>query len=128
MTLTVLKQADVLPQRVLAPETADRGMTYVCLEFKVKNTSDEEFDTSHLTKARWTGKDGETKNVNHEIGGSCGKLGLVEENLLTEPHPRPGEFVRGTTVLMVPDTQPGVLEFADTLGHPMFKVETAASR
>ena len=128
VTLTALKQADVLPQGVLAPETADPGMTYVCLEFKVKNTSNEEFDTSHLTEARWTGKDGETRSADHKIGGNCGKLGLVEENLLTEPDPRPGEFVQGTTVLMVPDNQPGTLEFADVLDHPMFKVETTRSR
>ncbi|WP_237330319.1 DUF4352 domain-containing protein [Streptomyces sp. BA2] len=126
MTLTELKQADVLPQEAgLSPEKADPGTTFVCLEFKVKNTSDEEFDTSHLTQARWTGKGGQTTKVDQEIGGNCAKLGLVKENLLVEPHPRPGEFVRGTTVLMVPDTEPGVLEFADGMKHPMFKVETS---
>ncbi|MEV0218190.1 hypothetical protein [Streptomyces sp. NPDC050704] len=70
-------------------------------------------------------KDGETKKVDQEIGGDCAELGLVKENLLIEPHPRPGEFVRGTTVLMVPDTQRGVLEFADGMDHAMFKVETS---
>lgn len=129
VTLTALKQADRLPQgEHLKPEVAKAGTTFVCLEFKVKNVSTEEFDTSHLARARWTGKDGETTKVDQETSGNCAALGLVEENLLTEPDPRPGEFVRGTTVFEVPDTQPGVLEFADGLDHPMFKVETAASR
>ncbi|MFD3534055.1 hypothetical protein [Streptomyces sp. NPDC058664] len=129
VTLTALKQADRLPQgEHLDPEVAERGMTFVCLEFKVENASTEEFDTSPLTRARWTGKDGETTKVEQEIGGNCAALGLVEENLLTEPDPRPGEFVRGTTVFAVPDGQAGVLEFADGLDHPLFKVETKASR
>lgn len=129
VTLTALKQADRLPQgEHLKPEVAKAGATFVCLEFKVKNVSTEEFDTSHLSRARWTGKDGETTKVDQEISGNCAALGLVEENLLTEPDPRPGEFVRGTTVFEVPDGQAGVLEFADGLDHPMFKVETAASR
>ncbi|MEU2238372.1 hypothetical protein ABZ572_03090 [Streptomyces sp. NPDC018338] len=129
VTLTALKQADRLPQgEHLKPEVAKPGTTFVCLEFKVKNVSTEEFDTSHLSRARWTGKDGETTKVDQETSGNCAALGLVEENLLIEPDPRPGEFVRGTTVFEVPDGQPGVLEFADGLEHPMFKVETTASR
>ncbi|MFC5212996.1 hypothetical protein [Streptomyces coerulescens] len=129
VTLTDYRQADVLPQgEYLSPETADPQNTFVCLEFKVKNTSIEEFDTAPLTRARWTGKDGETKQIDHEIGGDCAELGFVKENLLNEPDPRPGEFVRGTTVLMVPDTQPGALEFSDSVEHPMFKIETSRSR
>lgn len=129
VTLTKLKQADRLSQgEYLDPEVADQGMTFVCLEFKVRNTGSAEFDTAPLTQARWTGKDGETLQVDQQIGGNCAELGLVEENLLTEPDPRPGEFVRGTTLLMVPDGQAGVLEFADALDHALFKVETAASR
>lgn len=129
VTLTALKQADRLPQgEHLKPMVAKPGTTFVCLEFKVNNVSTEEFDTSHLSRARWTGKDGETTKVDQEISGNCAALGLVEENLLTEPDPRPGEFVRGTTVFEVPDGQAGVLEFADGLDHPMFKVETTASR
>ncbi|MFF8840684.1 hypothetical protein [Streptomyces sp. NPDC015130] len=129
VTLTALKQAERLPQgEHLEPEVAERGTTFVCLEFKVENVSTEEFDTSHLTKARWIGKDGETKNVDQVIGTHCAGVGLVEENLLAEPDPRPGEFVRGTTVFEVPDGQAGVLEFADGLDHPLFKVETTASR
>ncbi|MFE1907948.1 hypothetical protein ACFW96_30405 [Streptomyces gardneri] len=128
VTLTAVKQADRLPQgEPLDPEVAERGMTFVCLEFKVKNVSTEEFDTSHLTKARWSGKDGETKNVGQVIGAHCAGLGLVRENLLTEPDPRPGEYVRGTTVFEVPDGQAGTLEFADVADHPLFKVETTAS-
>lgn len=98
VTLTALKQADRLPQgEHLKPEVAERGMTFVCLEFKVTNVSTEKFDTSHLTEARWTGKDGEAKKVDQEIGAHCAGLGLVKENLLSAPDPRPGEFVRGTT-------------------------------
>ncbi|MFF6883051.1 hypothetical protein ACFY9F_07665 [Streptomyces sp. NPDC012421] len=129
VTLTDLKQADRLPQgEFIDPEVAEPGTTFVCLEFKVENVSDEDFDTAFLSRARWTGKDGETTKVDQEIGGNCAGVGLAEENLLTEPDPRPGEFVRGTTVLEVPDDQPGVLEFADASEHPLFKVETTASR
>ncbi|MFD8014797.1 hypothetical protein [Streptomyces sp. NPDC058955] len=129
VTLTDLKQADRLPQgKYLDPEIAEPGTTFVCLEFKVENVSDEEFDTGFLSRARWTGKDGETTQVEPELGGNCAGVGFVEESLLSEPDPRPGEFVRGTTLLAVPDDQPGVLEFADGTEHPLFKVETTASR
>lgn len=40
-------------------------------------------------------------------------VGLADESLVNEPAPRPGEFVRATTVLMVPDDQAGSLEFED---------------
>lgn len=126
VTLTDYRQADVLPQgKYLSPETADPQNTFVCLEFKVKNTSDAVFDTAPLTQARWTGKDGETKQVDQEIGGDCAELGFEKANLLNEPDPRPGEFVRGTTVFMVPDTQPGRLEFSDIMEFPMFKIEVS---
>jgi hypothetical protein len=128
VTLTGLEQADRLPQgQYLDPEVADQGTTFVCLEFKVENTGDAEFDTAPLTQARWTGEDGETKTTDQHIGGDCAGVGLVKELLLNEAAPRPGEFVRGTTLLMVPDTQPGVLEFADAMERPLFKVETTAS-
>ncbi|ALC19471.1 hypothetical protein ACH46N_02950 [Streptomyces pristinaespiralis] len=129
VTLTGLAQADRLPQgEYLDPQVADPGTTFVCLEFKVENTGTAEFDTAPLTQARWTGKDGETKKVDQEIGGDCEGLGLVKENLLNEADPRAGEFVRGTTLLMVPDTQPGALEFADSLERALFKVGTTANR
>ncbi|MGW1182281.1 hypothetical protein ACWD7Y_13105 [Streptomyces drozdowiczii] len=128
VTLTELKQADSLPNDAgLDPEVADPGTTFVCLEMKVKNTGSEKFDTYPLTHARWTGKDGETKNVDEVISGNCAGLGMAEESFLNEPDPRPGEFVRATTVLMVPDGQPGYLEFDDRQDFGMFKVETHAS-
>lgn len=128
VTLTKRDQADPLPQgEYLSPERAGPGMTYLCLEFKVSNTSDAKFDTSYLAKARWTGKDGEARNVSQVIGADCGELGLVKANFYTAPEPGPGEFVRATTVLMVPDAQPGFLEFADGEDHPMFKVTTTPS-
>ncbi|WUT00366.1 hypothetical protein OHA46_28435 [Streptomyces sp. NBC_00708] len=128
VTLTELKQSDSLPNDAgLDPEVADPGMTFVCLEMKVKNTSSEDFDTYPLTHARWTGKDGETKNVDQTIGGDCAGLGMAEENFVNEPDPRPGEFVRATTILMVPDGQPGYLEFDDRQDFGMFKVGTHSS-
>ncbi|MFD4370865.1 hypothetical protein [Streptomyces sp. NPDC058486] len=129
VTLTALKQADRLPQgRYLDPEVAERGSTFVCLEFRVENVGDEEFDTAFLSRARWTGEDGETTQVDPETGGNCAALGVVKENLLSEPDPRPGEFVRGTTVLEVPDDQPGVLEFSDRSENPLFTVATTPKR
>jgi hypothetical protein len=129
VTLTGVEQADRLPQgEYLDPEVAEEGTTFVCLEFKVENTGSAEFDTAPLTQARWTGEDGEAKKVDQELGGDCEGLGLAKENLLSEADPRPGEFVRGTTLLKVPDTRPGALEFADALEGPLFKVETTRSR
>jgi hypothetical protein len=129
VTLSGLEQADRLPQGgYLDPEVAEQGTTFVCLEFKVENAGSAEFDTAPLTQARWTGDDGETKKVDQELGGDCEGLGLAKESLLSEADPRPGEFVRGTTLLKVPDTQPGTLEFADALEHPLFKVEITPSR
>ncbi|MEE4495354.1 hypothetical protein [Streptomyces sp. BE230] len=129
VTLTDLKQADSLPSDAgLDPEVADPGMTFICLEMKVKNTSSAEFDTYPLTHARWTGKDGEAKNIGLFTDGDCAGLGLADESFVNEPAPRPGEFVRATTVLMVPDNQPGYLEFEDRQDFAMFKVETHAAR
>ncbi|MDP5316631.1 MULTISPECIES: hypothetical protein [Streptomyces] len=129
VTLTELKQADSLPSDAgLDPEVADPGMTFVCLEMKVQNTGGAEFDTSPLTHARWTGEDGETKNIEPFTNSACAGLGVADENFLNEPDPRPGEFVKATTVLMVPDDQPGYLEFEDGQEFAMFKVETRAAR
>lgn len=129
VTLTGLAQAARTPQgEFLEPETAEPGTTFVCLEFKVENTGGVEFDTGPLTRARWTGEDGETTEADVQLSGSCQALGMVPDSLLVEPHPRPGEFVRGTTLLMVPDGRPGVLEFADAVGRPLFEVATTASR
>ncbi|WP_246574589.1 DUF4352 domain-containing protein [Streptomyces genisteinicus] len=125
VTLTGLKQADRLPQgEYLDPETAEPGTTFVCLEFKVENTGGAEFDTAPLTRARWTGEDGETTTADQHIGGDCEGVGLEKEFLLNEAEPRPGEFVRGTTLLVVPDGRPGTLEFADDAERPLFRVET----
>ncbi|MFJ2089199.1 hypothetical protein ACIOEW_08005 [Streptomyces sp. NPDC087901] len=126
VTLTDVKQAHRISQgEYLSPATADPGTTYICLEFKVKNTSNQTFKTTYLADARWTGKDGETENVDQAIGVDCAELGLEKKSFLDAPEPRPGEFVRATTVLMVPDDQPGVLEFDEALEHAMFKVETS---
>ncbi|MPY46919.1 DUF4352 domain-containing protein [Streptomyces phyllanthi] len=129
VTLTDYRQADVLPQgEFLSPETADPQNTFVCLEFRVKNTGSADFDTAPLTQARWTGKDGQTKQIDHELSGDCAELGFVKETLLNEPDPRPGEFVTGTTVFMVPDTQPGALEFSTDMEHATFKIEVSGPR
>ncbi|WP_406282106.1 hypothetical protein [Streptomyces sp. NBC_00209] len=83
VTLTELKEADRLPNDAgLDPEVADPGTTFVCLEMKVKNTGSEKFDAYPLTRARWTGEDGETKNVDQTIGGDCAGLGMAKENLV----------------------------------------------
>lgn len=128
ITLNRLRQADRIAQgEYLEPIVADPGTTFVCLEFRVRNTGDAEFDTGPLSRARWTGQDGETKQVDLEIGGNCVDLGFAEEDLISEPRPRPGEFVEGTVLFAVPDEQDGLLGFADGLERPLFTVETTAA-
>ncbi|MEU1278146.1 hypothetical protein [Streptomyces sp. NPDC005805] len=128
VTLNRLRQADRIAQgEYLEPIVADPGTTFVCLEFRVRNTGDAEFDTGPLSRARWTGQDGETKQADLETSGNCVDLGFTEENLISEPHPRPGEFVEGTVLFAVSDEQDGLLEFSDGLERPLFTVKTTAA-
>lgn len=129
VTLVSVKTAKSVPD----PSTdytaaADPGEQYVCLEFKVKNTGQGDFDTYPLTTADWTGKDGETKSLEILLGVDCRNLGQQGDDLSGAPDPGPGEFVRGTTALSVPSTQPGVAKFSDRSGVPLFQVKTQPVR
>ncbi|MEV0598567.1 hypothetical protein AB0I82_04590 [Streptomyces sp. NPDC050315] len=129
VTLVSVKTAKSVPDPYGdTPAAADPGERFVCLEFKVKNTGQEEFDTFPLTTADWTGKDGETKGLEILLGVDCKNLGQQGDDLTNVPNPGPGEFVRGTTPLSVPSTQPGVVEFSDRSGVPLFQVKTQPAR
>ncbi|MFE9647495.1 hypothetical protein ACFYO0_25935 [Streptomyces sp. NPDC006365] len=111
-----------------ASTTADPGEQFVCLEFKIKNTGSTELDTYPFSQADWIGEDGEAKNLDITLGIECEDLGQRADDLVNAPDPQPGQFVRGTTALSVPNTQPGRLEFSDREGVPLAYVETQRTR
>jgi hypothetical protein len=108
--------------------TADPGEQYVCLEFKIKNTGSTELDTYPFTQADWMSEDGEAKSLAVTLGIECEDLGQQADDLVNAPDPQPGQFVRGTTGLSVPNTQPGKLEFSDREDVPLAYVETQPTR
>jgi hypothetical protein len=125
VTLVSYKAVATIPDPDSAyTATPEPGNQFVCLEFKVRNTGKAEFDTDPLTTARWNGENGETKNLGITLFADCESLGQHGQDFNSEAKPRPGQFVRGTTLLTVPNDQPGVLEFSDRADVPLFQVKT----
>ncbi|MBT1093543.1 hypothetical protein [Streptomyces sp. Tu102] len=111
-----------------ASVSADPGEQFVCLEFKIKNTGSAELDTYPFSQPNWAGEDGEVKNLEITIGIDCEDLGQRADDLSSAPDPQPGQFVRGTTALSVPNTQPGRLEFSDRAGVLFAYIDTQPTR
>jgi hypothetical protein len=129
VTLTSMKTAtSITDPDTDTSTTADPGEQFVCLEFKIRNTGSTELDTYPFAQADWIGKDGEVKGLDITVGIDCENLGQQADDLVNAPDPQPGQFVRGTTALSVPSTQPGRLEFSDREGMPIAYVETQPAR
>lgn len=128
VTLAGLEAATSVTDPNTGTVTADPGEQFVCLEFKIKNTGSSELDTYPFSQPDWLGEDGEVKSLAITVGVECENLGLNADDLSSVPDPQPGQFVRGTTVLSVPNTQPGRLEFSDRAGVPIAYVETRPTR
>ncbi|WP_328980643.1 hypothetical protein [Streptomyces canus] len=125
VTLVSFKAVATIPDPESAyTATPEPGNQFVCLEFKVKNTGRTEFDTYPLTTARWNGENGEAKDLGITLFADCESLGQHGQDFSSEAEPRPGQFVRGTTLLTVPNNQPGELEFSDRAEVPLFQVKT----
>jgi hypothetical protein len=92
------------------------------------DTGSTELDTYPFSDPDWIGEDGEAMNLGIEIGIECEDLGQQADSLVNAPDPQPGQFIRGTTLLSVPNTQPGRLEFSDRAGIPLAYVNTQPAR
>ncbi|WP_143060371.1 DUF4352 domain-containing protein [Streptomyces sp. TLI_105] len=104
--------------------TAEPGKQFVCLEFKIKNTGSTKLDTYPFSQADWIGADGEVQSAGSPLTIECEDLGQQGDLFTNLPNPGPGQFVRGTTLLLVPNTQSGRIEFSDREGVPLLYVET----
>lgn len=94
-------------------QEADPGEQFVIWTMKVTNTGPDEFNLYPLTVAqRWTS--------GGQVTGPDLFLG-IDDDLGSEPDPRPGETVTGSGGAVVPEGS-GVLEFADRQGVPMFEI------
>lgn len=129
ITLISIKAArTVTDSRTGSTVNAEPGKQFICLEFKIKNTGDTEFDTYPFAHADWTGSDGEVQGLGHVLAIECEDLGQQGDVFTNQPEPGPGQFVRGTIPLSVPSTQSGRIEFSDRADVPLVYVETSPLR
>ncbi|MFF5977115.1 hypothetical protein ACFY7C_37045 [Streptomyces sp. NPDC012769] len=125
VTLVSVTEAKTLPSKTGVTTKIAPDEEFAVLTFKVKNTGEDKFDTYVLDQARWTGEDGYAVNAgnavftDHEPGTA-----VPYPAFHNQVNPMPGEFVLGTSVLVIPATQPGTLHFTDRNGNPLFDVAT----
>ncbi|MFJ8464181.1 hypothetical protein [Streptomyces swartbergensis] len=99
---------------VIGDGKADPGQQYVVYSMQVKNlskTGTTEWDTSWLESPRWSGSNGEADSPVFVVGVEDPKL-IPYDPFSSTPEPRPGEHVKATEVLGVPNIS-GTLQFED---------------
>ncbi|MFG3409939.1 hypothetical protein [Streptomyces sp. NPDC048142] len=99
---------------------SDAGQQYIVYTMKVKNLGETEWDTGWLESPRWSGTDGEAVNPVFVVGPEDLKL-IPYRPFSSTPEPRPGENVKATEVLGVPDNS-GTLQFEDSNGNAQFNI------
>ncbi|MFE1462551.1 hypothetical protein ACFW6M_15825 [Streptomyces nigra] len=100
---------------------ADAGQQYVVYSMQVKNLgTTSEWDTYWLTNPRWAGSNGEADSPDSVIGPEDPKL-IPYDPFTSTPEPRPGEHVRATEVLGVPNIS-GTLQFEYPPGKAQFNI------
>ncbi|MET7616712.1 hypothetical protein [Streptomyces sp. NPDC005408] len=99
---------------------ADAGQQYVVYTMQVKNLGQTEWDTGWLESPRWSGTNGEAVNPVFVAGPVDPKL-IPYDPFSSTPEPRPGEYVKATEVLGVPNTS-GTLQFEDSNGNAQFNI------
>lgn len=125
VTLTGKKAATSIaePDLQFTP-SADPGKQFICLKFKIKNVGTGSLDVFPFSQATWTGRNGETTQAGGVLEVDCKYLGLPGDDINSVPSPQPGQFVQGTTIFEVSNTQPGTLQFTDRAQIPMFTIRT----
>lgn len=103
----------------------DPNKQFICLQFKIKNVGASELDLFPFTQATWSARSGETTNEGGVLEVDCAALGLSGDDITSLPNPKPDQFVQGTTIFEVSNTQPGSLQFSDRAQTPMFTIGTA---
>lgn len=99
---------------------SDAGQQYIVYTMQVKNLGETEWDTGWLESPRWSGTDGEAVNPVFVVGPEDLKL-IPYRPFSSTPEPRPGENVKATEVLGVPDNS-GTLQFEDSNGNAQFNI------
>ncbi|PJE98143.1 hypothetical protein CUT44_08815 [Streptomyces carminius] len=99
---------------------ADAGQQFVIYTMQVKNLGDTVWDTYWLGSPRWSGADGEAVNPVFVAGPEDPDL-IPYRPFSSTPEPRPGEHVKATQVLGVPNN-PGTLQFEDSEGNTQFNI------
>ncbi|MBC9728820.1 hypothetical protein [Streptomyces sp. TRM68367] len=102
---------------------ADAGQQYVVYTMQVKNlssTGTTEWNTSWLESPRWSGTNREAVSPVFVIGPEDPKL-IPYDPFSSTPEPRPGEHVKATEVLGVPNNS-GTLQFEDDAGNAHFNI------
>ncbi|WP_405609059.1 hypothetical protein [Streptomyces sp. NBC_00076] len=100
---------------------ADAGQQYVVYSMQVKNLGTTgEWDTSWLESPRWSGSNGEAISPVFEVGPEDPKL-VPYDPFSSTPAPRPGEHIKATEVLGVPNVS-GTLQFEDSNGNAQFNI------
>ncbi|KUO01690.1 hypothetical protein AQJ84_04470 [Streptomyces resistomycificus] len=100
---------------------ADAGTQWVIYSMQVKylGTSGE-WGTYWLESPRWTGSNGEADSPVFVAGPTDPEL-IPYDPFSSTPEPRPGEHIKATEVLQVPDTS-GTLQFEDDNGSAHFNI------
>jgi hypothetical protein len=98
---------------------ADAGQQYVLYSMQVKNLGTAgEWDTYWLETPRWSGSNGEADSPVFEVGLEDPKL-IPYDTFSSTPDPRPGEHIKATEVLGVPNVS-GTLQFEN--GNAQFNI------
>ncbi|GGT54907.1 hypothetical protein GCM10010271_68340 [Streptomyces kurssanovii] len=98
----------------------DAGEQFLVYTMQVKNLSETEWDTYWLGSPRWVGSNGEAVNPTFVAGPTDPEL-IPYSPFSSTPEPRPGEHVKATQVLQVPNTA-GTLQFEDDSGNRQFSI------
>ncbi|MFI7382470.1 hypothetical protein [Streptomyces sp. NPDC049813] len=99
----------------------EAGQEIASVTLKVKNTSGTEISmTPYNSSLTWTGKDGKVAEV---MTGYLDELSSAEDLGGTDSL-KPGEYVQGATVVVIPGNQPGKLHIEDDGGKHLFDVGT----
>jgi hypothetical protein len=105
----------------IGTKKADAGQQYVVYSMQVKNLGTAgEWDTYWLETPRWSGSNGEADSPVFEVGLEDPKL-IPYNTFSSTPDPRPGEHIKATEVLGVPNVS-GTLQFEDSNGNAQFNI------
>ncbi|MER6343697.1 hypothetical protein ACWC10_00065 [Streptomyces sp. NPDC001595] len=99
----------------------DPGQQFVVYSMQVKNLGTTgEWNTHWLESPRWSGSDGEADSPVFVAGPTDPEL-IPYDPFSSTPEPRPGEHIRATEVLQVPNIS-GTFQFEDEPGNAQFDI------